>query len=98
MAIGTDNATSSSQEHLSLEVCDVQMQVSPPEIPTSEHATQTEKECELSLEEKRAALARDLAVNLDAVEEYIRAKEERARIAAAGPCCLHCAFRSTQVR
>jgi len=35
-------------------------------------------------EEKRSALARDLAVNLDAVEEYLREKEERARLKATG--------------
>lgn len=72
------------QETLSLEVCDVQIQVSPPENAKTDAETQTEKERELTQEEKRNALARDLAVNLDAVEEYLRAKEERAKLHAAG--------------
>lgn len=72
------------QEQLSVEVCDVQIQVSPPEIIKSEQSTQTDKERVLSVEEKRNALARDLHVNLDAVEEYVRDKEEKARLKAAG--------------
>lgn len=72
------------QEQLPVEVCDVQIQVSPPEVSKAEQSTQTEKEKELTMEEKRNALARDLSVNLDAVEEYLRVKEERARQRAAG--------------
>ncbi|KAK9894103.1 hypothetical protein P389DRAFT_181516 [Cystobasidium minutum MCA 4210] len=80
---GPDQTNATGQEFLSLEVCDVQIQVSPPEILTSDQFTQTEKERELSAQEKRLALARELCVDLDAVEEYVRAKEERARLAAA---------------
>lgn len=49
-----------------------------------EQSTQTEKEPQLTPAEKRSALARDLEVNLDAVEEYLQAKEERARLKNTG--------------
>lgn len=47
-------------------------------------SVQTEPEPEMSPLAKRNQLARELEVDLSAVEEYVRAKEERARLQAVG--------------
>jgi hypothetical protein len=67
-----------------VEVCDAQVQVTPPEKQTAELGVQTDKVPELSSAEKRMALAKDLSVDLDAVDEYLRVKKERQRLRTAG--------------
>ena len=69
-------------ESVLVEVTDIGVQVDLPEKLSREMEVQTEDAPEMSADAKRAALARDLAVDLDAVEAYIREKESRARVQA----------------
>lgn len=67
------------------EVVDVQIQVEPPPVPTAETTTQTDPESEPSKFIKRTQLAKDLEVDLDAVDAYVQAKKDKERLSAAIP-------------
>lgn len=80
----TIDQTGKVMETLTLDVVDVGIQVQPAPVPTAIVAVQTEPEPEVPLHDKRTALARDLQVDLDAVDRYVQERAERARLAAAG--------------
>lgn len=68
-----------------MEVVDIGLQVDarPECIDT---CVSTDVEEPPSREEKRAALARDLSVDLDAVEQYVRDKQQREALSRSGRC------------
>jgi len=76
---------SPAQQTVSIDVVDVSIQCDMPSLFRGELGTQTEPEPEMSPLAKRNQLARELEVDLSAVEEYVRAKEERARLQAVVP-------------
>ena len=84
-------------ESVLVEVMDIGVQVDLPEKLCREIEVQTEDAPEMSPAAKRAALARDLAVDLDAVEAYIREKEARARVQAQGKCTYLTALRMSGI-
>jgi len=69
---------------LLVDVVDVAIQCDMHSLFREDMSVQTEPEPEMSPLAKRNQLARELEVDLSAVEEFFRAKEERARLQAVG--------------
>jgi hypothetical protein len=67
-----------------VDVVDVAIQCDMPSLFREDMSVQTEPEPEMSPLAKRNQLARELEVDLSAVEEFVRAKEERARLQTVG--------------
>ena len=82
--IDEDGKVTQEAEFITLDVVDVGIQVEQPQAISTGAAVQTEPEPEVPAHVKRSALARDLQVDLDEVDRYVREKAERARLASMG--------------
>lgn len=73
------------KQFTTVEVCDVGVQAAQDEAELPQQISQRIGDLSnMSPQQRRALLANELSVDLDAVESYIRDREERAAIAAKG--------------